>query len=162
VRPHSEVAGGQSEPFGFAWPGPHGPQGGIRPIEELRPCLAKAATRAKRGRAAFVKPHPQAVGDRCAADGGAVSGMDGSRCRPATGRGESGGRGARRTAGRSRATWVHCLNRSFGRRRTHCRRRERVFARNHVFTRDRIFSANRGTRRPCRRARNDKLQRARP
>jgi hypothetical protein len=161
VRPHSEVAGDSRNRLVSLGRGPHGPQGGIRPIEELRPCLAKAATRAKRGRAAFVKPHPQAVGDRCAADGGAVSGMDGLRCRPATGGGESGGRGAQRTAGRSRATWVHRLNRGLGRRRIHCRRRERVFARNHVFRRDRIFPANRRARRPCRRSRNDKLQRGR-
>jgi len=38
----------------------------------------------------FVKPDPQAVGDRWAADGFADHGMDGSRCRPAMGLGEFG------------------------------------------------------------------------
>jgi hypothetical protein len=54
--------------------------------------LSQGGNESQRGRAAFVKPYPQAVGDRCAVDGSADDGMYGSRCRPAMDRGESRGR----------------------------------------------------------------------
>lgn len=60
--------------------------------------LSRGGNEGLKGGAAFVKPHPQAVGDRCAADGFADHGMDGSRCRPAMGRGEPDGQRAKRAA----------------------------------------------------------------
>src|SRR6185437_16513419 len=127
--PRNEVGGGSRNRFGFAWPGGRTDRKGDTGDRRTPTLLSQGGNESQKGAGAFVKPHPQAVGDRCAADGGADSGMDGSRCRPATGRGESGGRCAGRTAvrhtsaghtsaghtsDRSRASCICRLDTAFG------------------------------------------------
>jgi hypothetical protein len=70
---------------------PHEPQGGTAD-RKTPTLLSQGGNGSQRGRAAFVKPYPQAIGDRGAVDGSADDGMYGSRCRPAMDRGESRGR----------------------------------------------------------------------
>jgi hypothetical protein len=165
VRPRAaslvKLPGRQSEPFGFCLAEAARTAKGDGLSKNSDPIELRRQREPKGGWAAFVKPDPQAVGDRCAADGFADHGMDGSRCRPAMALGEFGDRRACRAGTRIKARSARTADRP---RAFRPRSLERVCCgpRIPISARPHFSPTYRWTLRPRRRAHVDKLQRARP